>query len=73
MSKKYPITEPAPTEHAAWAAWWGEQALRAIRDAIANPHPTTRFDLDYDHAVRSTRLAAWHGFKAMRQRAEGGS
>lgn len=49
--------------HRTMAAWWGDQCIRAIRDAVAHPRPATIEDLALLHAVRSARIALWHALK----------
>lgn len=51
-------------EHGAAAAFWGDEAIRAIQRAIAMPSPTTTEDLDLLFAIRSARIAWFHALKA---------
>ena len=69
MRERHPVTEKIDFQnHRTMAAWWGDQCIRAIRDAIANPRPTTIDDLALLHAVRSARIALWHALKVGRHR-----
>lgn len=54
-----------PSDDRGLAAYWGEQARLAIRDALANPRPSTAIDMDLEHAVRCARIAVWHAMKAL--------
>lgn len=69
MTCRHPTTTPLPTDHRGLAAWWGDEALWAIRQAVANPQPSTIRDLDVEHAVRSARCALWHAEKAISREA----
>jgi len=61
---RHPVTTRLPIEsNRQMAAWWGEQAIAAIRAAVATPRPATIDDLDLHHAVRAARFAWWHATK----------
>jgi hypothetical protein len=47
------------------AAHWGGEARWAIGQALAYPRPTTVEDLNLEHAVRATRMAAWHALSVI--------
>jgi hypothetical protein len=51
------VDVPAPGDHRAWAAWWGDQAVAAVGRAQLSGEFT---DLDVKHAVRAARLAWYH-------------
>jgi hypothetical protein len=51
------LAEGAMAEH------WGNEAIWAMRQAIANPHFTTVEDLDLNHTWRCAKVAAYHAFK----------
>lgn len=53
-----PVTSDIPKsgDHRGWAAWWGGQAVAAMRRAC-EPGAVA---LDIQHAVRAARLAWWH-------------
>lgn len=57
-----------PVGHRALAAYHGDECLKAIRAAVANPHPTTVQDHDLLHAVRMARSAFAHAAKAKKER-----
>lgn len=60
----HPITEALDfSDDRAMAAYWGTEAVRAIRRAVAQPAPQTIWDHDLDHAVRATKMAWWHALK----------
>jgi uncharacterized UPF0146 family protein len=68
MGSQPVITERlAFNDHHAMAAHWGEQTVRAIRAAIAQPHPTTSEDYDLTYAVRCARHAHGHAVRADRR------
>jgi hypothetical protein len=51
---------PRSGDHRGWALWWGNQALRSIKNA-SDPNGSAQFlELDTRHAVRAARFAFWH-------------
>lgn len=51
---------PASGDHRAWAAWWGESAMRSIVASL-EPNRDERFVVfDLEHVRRASRLAFWH-------------
>lgn len=68
-ASRHPVTEHLPfDDHRAMAAYWGDQALYAIRQAVAHPTYTTHEDLALNQAVRATRMAVWHAAKVTTNR-----
>ncbi len=64
MNTRHPVTQRLAFEdHRAMAAFWGEEAIKSLREAIANPRYVTREDLALFHAVRAARIAWWHALK----------
>ena len=50
---------PPSGDHKAWAAHWGDAALRSI-----NGYIEVGFYLDLQHAQRCARLSWWHACRA---------
>ncbi len=49
-----------PNDHVAWLAYWADETVRAIEQAIVRPPQmvTQKWDLDLEQAVRCARAAA---------------
>ncbi len=63
---RHPVTSHLPFgDSRAMAAYWGKEAAWAIGQALTNPAPMTIEDLNLDHAVRCTRMAAWHALRIL--------
>jgi hypothetical protein len=71
VKTRHPVTVHLPFDnHRAMAAHWGEESVRAIRAAVAQPHYTTIEDLEMLHAVRCAKQAYYHGMKVTKYRNE---
>lgn len=50
------------SDHKAWLAYWSEQLVRAIADAVAHPTPTGE-DFRLNYAVHCARIACSRAMK----------
>lgn len=53
------------SDHKAWLAYWSEQLVRAIADAVAHPATGTE-DFRLNYAVHCARIACSRAMKVRR-------
>lgn len=64
MKERHPVTVKIDfSNHKTMVAYWADEMLWAVRQAITNPHFATIEDLNLNHVVRCARAAYYHAGK----------